>query len=128
MTVTNFYNDGGIYNEIIINGDNAVIHANEKKPLTGAVEEAEAEEEACEPLSRFIPNRQKVNEYASALHQCQSAKEVAFVVKDMYDQHLENDAVIVSKGFLEVIQSYVKCSGNSVNNLRDFIKKIALGL
>lgn len=41
MTVTNFYNDGGIYNEITINGDNATIHANEKKPQTGAVEEAE---------------------------------------------------------------------------------------
>ena len=79
MTVTNFYNDNGIYNEIIINGDNATIHANEKKPQTGAVEEAEAEtgeEDADNPLKRFIPNKEDfeyVVEYAKV---CKTPRDI----------------------------------------------------
>lgn len=81
-----------------------------------------------EVLTRYIPDVKKVREYAAALRLCKNAKEIAFVVKDMYDQHLENDDIIVSKSFLEVIQGYTNWKGNSIDNLRNFIKKIVLGL
>lgn len=91
-------------------------------PVNNVEESAEDE-----PLARYIPNSAKLKEYTTALRKCQSAKEVAFVVKDMYDQQLENDDVIVSKSFLEVVQGYLDFKGKSVNNLRHFVNKVVLG-
>lgn len=104
MTVTNFYNDGGIYNEIIINGDNAVIHANEKKPLTGAVEEAEAEEVPVAPtLIKYIFDDEKRAKVATALKTCTDAKSLTITLERLNEEKIFKLSQMIDASFRESI-------------------------
>lgn len=76
MTVTNFYNDGGIYNEIVINGDNATIYANEKKPQTGAVEEQEEDKGNDDPLRMFLKDKEDYDYVLEWARLCKSPKDI----------------------------------------------------
>lgn len=91
---------------------------------TPAAAPAEGEADA---LFKYVPNAKQAAHYAQALRNCTSAREVAFVVKGMYNDHIEDDQQIVKKEFIETLLPMLSFEGKSINRIRACINEIVLG-
>lgn len=79
-------------------------------------------------LHVYVSDKEARESFVARLAACTTAKEVAVVVKDIYDYHVENEEIIASRAFIATIQPYLKFEkGASESNLRDYIQQVVLG-
>ncbi len=81
----------------------------------------------ADALFKYVPDAKQAAHYAQALRCCTSAREVAFVVKGMYNDHIEDDQQIVKKEFIETLLPMLSFEGKSINRIRACINEIVLG-
>lgn len=107
---------------------NALPHYLKRLEEAKADAEDEPTAEEVKKLRVYVHDEEACKDFIKLLKACKSSRDAANVIKDIYNNFVENDITITSDKFTKCIQSFLTYSkGRSNRNLKEMVGEVVFG-